>query len=184
MVKIGDWGIKTLPAGYEIKAPNYEEKYFLYFKENVIGSLLWCDFDKDWWARILMEKIRTKFYSDYDKFYVKNVVRNSKGKIKIQKETDCLIKKLVKWAEIEKEIQNYDKDFYCRVFLENCFDRVYYNKVSDKEIIEDIKLEIPKINEVLSDRQIKKSIIKIFQFQELVFDLKGKSCKRRVLWKK
>ncbi|MBP3707546.1 MAG: hypothetical protein J6J36_02920 [Clostridia bacterium] len=179
MVKIGDWGIRIIPQGHALKVPNYEEKYFLYFKENVIGSLLLCDFDKDWWARILMERIRKKFYSDYDKFYKKDIIRSKKGKISVQKINDCLIKELVKWVEIEKEIQNYDKDFYCRVFLGSCFDKVYYDKVSDKEIISDIKAELPRISETLSDKQIKKSIIKIFQFQELNFDLKEKSCKRR-----
>lgn len=179
MVKIGDWGIRIMPQGYAIKTPNYEEKYFLYFKENVIGSLLLCDFDKDWWARILIKKIREKFFSDNDKFYKKDIIKLKTGKVLIKKKNDCLTAELIRWSEIEKEIQNYDKDFYCRVFLGSCFDKVYYNKISDKEIINDIKAELPRINETLSDKQIKKSIIKIFQFQELNFDLKGKSCKRR-----
>jgi hypothetical protein len=63
--------------------------------------------------------------------------------------------------------------------LGECFDKIYYDKVSDKQIIKDIKQEIPQISSVLSDRKIRKQIIKIFQFQELNFDLKGKSCKRK-----
>lgn len=179
MVKIGDWGIRILPEGHRINLPNYEEKYLLYFKESVVGSLLWCDFDKDWWARILREKIRIKFYSDYDKFYKTDIRRNKKNKILVQRKYDCMIKELVRWTEIEKEIQNFDGSFYCRVFLGECFDKIYYDKVSDKQIIKDIKQEIPQIGSILSDRKIRKQIIKIFQFQELDFDLKGKSCKRK-----
>lgn len=106
--------------------------------------------------------------------YVKIVI----GRIIENKRKD-LTEELARLTELEEECKRYEKDFYCRVILGNCFDKTYYKKVKNKKIIADIKAELPSI----TNSQIKKSIIKIFQFQELNFNLRGKSYKKRLFFR-
>jgi hypothetical protein len=58
----------------------------------------------------------------------------------------------------------------------DCFDRSYKEKVSRYKIIKDIKNELK--SDAISDRKLNKLSFKIFQNQDLYFNLKGESCKR------
>lgn len=179
MIKLGEWSIRRIPHEFSCKFPNYEEKFFIYYKNCIVGSLFYCEFDNEWWARILREKIRKKFYSDDDKFHYNDVIKLNTGKILCQKQNNVLSDMLVKLYQVDTENQNYEGNFYCRVILGECFDKIYTEKISNKQIIKDIKAELPRISETLSDKEIKKSIIKIFQFPDLIMKLNGKICKER-----
>ena len=179
MIKVGDWNIRQVPENHQFRFPNYEEKFLIYYKDIVVGSLFFCEFDNEWWARILREKIRKKYYHDDEKFVYRDVIKLPTGKVLYSKHNQVLSDTLVKLFKIDTENQNYDGKFYCRVILGECFDRIYDKKVSNKKIIKDIKTEIPRIRETLTDRQIKKSIIKIFQFPKLIMKLNGKICKTK-----
>lgn len=100
------------------------------------------------------------------------------GRIIENKRKD-LTKELARLTELEEECKRCEKDFYCRVILGNCFDKTYYEKVKNRKIIADIKAELPSV----TNSQIKRSIIKIFQFQELNFNLRGKSYKKRLFFR-
>ena len=79
--------------------------------------------------------------------------------------------------ELEKQTANYEECIYCRVIVENIFDKVYPQKTSDKEILLDIKREFPDLFVGYPQKILKKSIIKIFQVQDLKLKINGKICK-------
>jgi hypothetical protein len=89
---------------------------------------------------------------------------------------DTLISFLIKVYELQNEFYRDTKDNYCRVvFMEN-FDRTYENKIALYKIIKEIKNELN--SDFVSSKEIKNLSIKIFQNQDLYFNLKGESCKR------
>ena len=89
---------------------------------------------------------------------------------------DTLISFLIKAYELQNEFYRDTKDNYCRVIFMESFDRVYENKIALYKIIREIKNELNC--DLLSSKDIKNLSIKIFQNQDLHFNLKGESCKR------
>ena len=179
MTSIGNWSVKKTPKEHCFKKPNYEEKFVLFYKECFCGFLYLCDFDKEWWAYIKNEKIRKKFYKDNLKFYKTKFILKSKGRISTNVCRCILASELASLCELESETQKISEDIYARVIVEGIFDRIYDKKISKKEIITDIKKEFPKINNFVSNRQIKNAIIEIFQIQDLHLNLHGNCCKTR-----
>ena len=153
---------------------NYEEKFLIYYNGSIVGSLLYCDFDKKWWVKILNDTIRTKFYKDNRKFARYNLRTKKNGTIVIKEQHNFLAEELVKLWELEKQTANYEECIYCRVLVEDVFDRVYSQKVNNKEILDDIKKEFPDLFVGYPQKILKKSIIKIFQNQNLKLKINGK----------
>ena len=87
-----------------------------------------------------------------------------------------LISFLIKNYELENEFYRDTEENYCRVIFMDNFDRSYKEKVSLYKIMKDIKDELKSEN--ISSKTIKKLSFKIFQNQDLHFNLRGESCKR------
>jgi hypothetical protein len=87
-----------------------------------------------------------------------------------------LISFLIKIYELENEFYMNTEENYCRIIFMDNFDRSYKEKVSLYKIIKDIKNELKSKN--ISSKVINKLSFKIFQNQDLHFNLKGESCKR------
>lgn len=77
MARIGNWSIKKIAEGRKMNTPTNEERYFLYYKGNVFGSILYFKPMNELWARILPEKIRTRYYKDFDKFCKVDICKDS-----------------------------------------------------------------------------------------------------------
>lgn len=180
MISIGNWCIRFIPEDKRIdRFHNYKEYFFIYFKGNLCGTIQKCDFDKKWWVRILNEKIRKEFYKDNKRFYTKKIVKLKNGEYIFQKRNHALADELVRLYELDTETKRRSDDFCFRVIMGELFDRVYEKKVKESEIIKDIKNACKGIDNYLNDKEIKKSIIEIFQIQDLVLDLHYKCCKKR-----
>lgn len=185
MISLGNWSIRRTPDLHHFDKHNYTEKFTISYKGNICGFAFLCDFDNKWWVYINNSKIHNKFIKDNRKFYKENIKRTRNGNFALQKQNYVLMEELVRLWDLEKETKLIDDNFYVRVVIENLFDKIYYEKVSDRQIIQDIKKQYPTIKDSLSNSQIKKCIIKIFQVQDLVLNLDGKCCKTRksgLLW--
>jgi hypothetical protein len=180
MISIGNWSIRLIPENRRInKFHNYKEWFFIYYKGGLCGTLHLCDFDNKWFVHILHDNLRKKFYKDNAKYYTKNIVKTRQGGYALKKERYVLADELVRLYYLDTETKNMENDFYCRIKIGELFDKIYKNKVSKKQILLDLKKEYQNINNYINDRQIKSSIVKIFQVQDLILNLHNKSCKKR-----
>lgn len=180
MMELGSWSLRIIPKERKIKKfHNYEECFFIYYKGSLCGTLMLCSFDKKWWAHILDDRIRKQFYRDNKKLVRHTIIMHKDGKYSVQQNRNVLVNELVRIYNLDTETKNDERNFYVRVIVDNIFDRVYSEDISFKQIICDLKKEHPNINAYLKDRQIKKSIIKIFQIQDLFLNLYYKCCKTR-----
>ena len=90
---------------------------------------------------------------------------------------DTLILFLIKLCELQNEFYRETKDNYARVIFMDYFDGIYEKYTPLSKIVKDIKKELGEIK--ISSRIINNLSIKIFQNQDLRFNLKGENCKRR-----
>ena len=72
-----------------------------------------------------------------------------------------LADELVKLCNLELDLRRNENDLYCKVIIGDIFNVDYKEKVTNKQIIKDLKSKYPSISNFISDSQIKKSIIKI-----------------------
>ena len=186
MISIGNWSLRLIPENRRInKFHNYKEWFFIYYKGGLCGTLQLCDIDKRWWVHILDEHRRKQFYKDNEKFKVKNIIKCKNDKFAIQTQRYVLADELVKLCNLELDIRKNENDLYCKVIIGDVFNVDYKEKVTNKQIIKDLKSKYPSISNFISDSQIKKSIIKIFQVQDLKLNLNCRCCKTRksgLLW--
>lgn len=128
---------------------------------------------------LLMIKLEENFIRTMTGFIRKKYYKEKIGDFVIEKKYNYLIDELINLFELQNSTRLLDDDFYMRVIVDNLFDKIYYKKISNKSIINDIKKEYPNIFKTLSYFQIKNHIIKIFQVQDLFLNLKCKCCKTR-----
>ena len=185
MISLGNWSIRLIPENLRInRFHNYKEWFFIYYKNGLCGTLQLCDFDNKWWVHILNDKIRKRFYKDDLKFH-KNKIVKLNNKYVLQKQNHILADELIRLYNIDLETKRNENNLYFRVIVDDIFDKSYRNVADDTQIISDIKKENPNIGLFFSDKQIKMSLVKIFQIQDLKLDLRYRCCKTRksgILW--
>ena len=174
MIKIDKWRFKTISKN-PFRMADFQEWYEIWYSNKYVGSLFFSPRRHAILPRIFNLKFQKKF-NRFEKKFFKLKVYKRRLKNYILTSGDVL-EELIFWNMIDTEMQN-NEGIKCMAIVPHIFKKSYKTNVSKSKILKDIEKEHPLLVEKFGKYQIKKSIIKIFQFPDLNFKIRSGNYKR------
>lgn len=174
MIKINRWRFKSISKDH-FKIGDFQEQFEIWYGNRYAGSLFYSPIKRAIWARISDHKLNKKFYRLEKQFFKLKTYKYKQGNY-ILKSGD-IIEELTFWNSLDTDMQNHEK-LKCMAIIPQIFKKNYKKNVSKKRILIDLEKEHPQLVKKFGKRQLKKSIIKIFQFPDLNLKIRFGSYKR------